>query len=157
MKRTNHPCGFSLVEVTLALGVAGFCLIAIFGLLPLGISSNQAATEQIAAANLLTAVVTDLRATANVPPKGSAQTSPAFGIALPAPGTPETLTTSFLSADGRRVSSASDARYQLNVWITPPATGRTATAARLLITWPAPANVGKALGSVETFTALDRN
>ncbi|HEV2841922.1 MAG TPA: hypothetical protein VGW39_11395 [Chthoniobacterales bacterium] len=33
-------CGFSLVEVTLALGVASVCLIAIFGLLPVGLRTN---------------------------------------------------------------------------------------------------------------------
>ena len=45
----NH-CGFSLVEVTLALGVASVCLIAIFGLLPVGLRTNQDAIQQVAAA-----------------------------------------------------------------------------------------------------------
>ena len=34
---------FTLIEVTLALGITAFCLLAIFGLLPVGLRSNQAA------------------------------------------------------------------------------------------------------------------
>lgn len=51
MKRGRASlAAFSLVEVTLALGVTGFCLIAILGLIPVGISSNQAASEQTSTA-----------------------------------------------------------------------------------------------------------
>ena len=54
---------FSLVEVTLALGVAAFCLIAVFGLMPVGVQTNRNATSQMAATNIIAAVVADLRAT----------------------------------------------------------------------------------------------
>ena len=65
-------CGFSLVEVTLALGVASVCLIAIFGLLPVGLRTNQDAIQQVAAADILGAVMTDLRATPVSTPRGEA-------------------------------------------------------------------------------------
>lgn len=42
MRKTS---GFSLVEVTLALGIAGFALIAIFGLLPVGTKSGADAID----------------------------------------------------------------------------------------------------------------
>src|SRR5438874_4482039 len=54
---------FSLVEVTLAIGVAAFCLLAVFGLVPIGVQTNRNATSQTAAANIMAAVIADLRAT----------------------------------------------------------------------------------------------
>ncbi len=54
---------FSLVEVTLALGIAAFCLIAVFGLIPVGVQTNRNATSQTAATNIMAAVIADLRAT----------------------------------------------------------------------------------------------
>jgi Tfp pilus assembly protein PilV len=54
---------FSLVEVTIALGVAGFCLIAILGLLPAGLNTNQNSVRQTTANGILSSIVADLRAT----------------------------------------------------------------------------------------------
>src|SRR5205809_1506701 len=54
---------FSLVEVTLALGVAAFCLIAVLGLVPVGVQTNRNATSQTTATNILSSVVSDIRAT----------------------------------------------------------------------------------------------
>src|ERR1044072_3486768 len=58
--RRGHA--FSLVELTLALGVAAFCLLAVFGLMPLGVQTNRNANSQTAAANIMAAVIADLRA-----------------------------------------------------------------------------------------------
>src|SRR5882724_12611096 len=58
----RRPHAFSLVEVTLALGVAAFCLLAVFGLLPVGLQTNRNATSQTAATNIIAFVVADLRA-----------------------------------------------------------------------------------------------
>src|SRR5207247_4529651 len=64
MRFCNSRTGaFSLVEVTLALGIAAFCLIAVFGLVPIGVQTNRNATSQTAATNIMAAVVADLRAT----------------------------------------------------------------------------------------------
>src|SRR6266480_660531 len=66
MKRSPHAtAGFSMVEVVLALGVASFCLIAVFGLLPVGVQTNRNATSQTAATGILASVTADLRATAS--------------------------------------------------------------------------------------------
>jgi hypothetical protein len=59
----RSTAAFSLVEVTLALGVAGFCLIAILGLLPAGLNTNQNSTRQTTANGVLSSIVADLRAT----------------------------------------------------------------------------------------------
>ena len=64
MRRPVHPAAaFSLVEVTLALGIAAFCLIAVFGLMPVGVQTNRNATSQTAATDIIAAIVSDLRAT----------------------------------------------------------------------------------------------
>lgn len=52
---------FSLVEVTLALGIVSFALIAVLGLLPVGLKSVKNANEQAGAANVLNAIADCLR------------------------------------------------------------------------------------------------
>jgi type II secretory pathway pseudopilin PulG len=59
LRRVN---AFSLVELTLALGVAAFCLLAVFGLMPIGVQTNRNTDSQAAAVNIMAAVIADLRA-----------------------------------------------------------------------------------------------
>src|SRR6266404_4337351 len=90
LRRVN---AFSLVELTLALGVAAFCLLAVFGLMPIGVQTNRNATSQTAAANIMASVLADIRTTAKATP--SATPSPLYNISVPARGdsnaTPQTL------------------------------------------------------------------
>ena len=46
MRKLSGATAFSLVEVTLALGIAAFCLIAVFGLMPVGVQTNRNAISQ---------------------------------------------------------------------------------------------------------------
>ena len=62
MKKLTAAAAFSLVEVTVAIGIAAFCLIAVFGLMPVGVQTNRNATSQTAATNILSSVMSDLRA-----------------------------------------------------------------------------------------------
>src|SRR5207247_3937494 len=62
-RRLRSVAAFSLVEVTLALGIAAFCLITVFALVPVAVLTNRNATSQTAATNITAAVVADLRAT----------------------------------------------------------------------------------------------
>ena len=73
--RSRSIVAFSLVEVTLALGIAAFCLIAVLGLVPVGVQTNRNATSQTTATNILSSVVSDIRAS----PKGSTDTKK-YGI-----------------------------------------------------------------------------
>jgi len=170
----RHPqrAGFSLVEVTLALGVAAFCLVAVFGLLPVGLSSNQTAITQTTAASVAAQIAADLHAT---PP--SAGTS-ALGFKIPAAGggastNPQVL---YFTATGQKsgavdanttspiLTGSAAAYYRANVGFAPPSsTGkRNATMVRILVTWPAagPQAAGwptSFVGSFASVTALDRN
>jgi uncharacterized protein (TIGR02598 family) len=132
-----------LIEVTLALGVAAFCLIAVFGLMPVGVQTNRNAASQTAATNIIAAVVADLRATPIANP-----TSSQFGITF---GTNATLY--FNSAGQFSTSLTANSRYQLNVTWNGSAALRYAD---LKVTWPAAATAANATGSTEMFAAFDR-
>ena len=146
--RQNNFGSFSLVEVTLALGVAAFCLIAVFGLLPIGAKANQASFSQTAAASIVSSIVADMGAT----PKASA-TSTQYLITL---GTDTTL---YFDGEGRHsTAQTTNSRYRVTITFPPNSAGAvSATFAHLKLTWPAAATPANAGGSSEMFAAFDRH
>ncbi len=183
--RLTAAAAFSLVEVALALGVAGFCLVSVVALLPVGVSSSQSAVDQTAGSEILTHVLADLRATPTAVASGGVATSQQYKINIPAPGIgipAPTPTTIYFGSSSQQFSYSSTqssfnqftSRYRLTVtFLAAPAasdlpTGasslplKTATKALLLVTWPPmidPTTPTKGLpsGRVQLFTALDRN
>ena len=161
---------FSMVEVTLAIGVAAFCLLAVFGLLPVAQTSRQNATEQSVMSHITSEIVSDLNATRTSPT--STQTSPRFALTVGPPGTGTSVQTLFFRGGGEVIGPPNtDAagvdpspRYRATIFLTPPsADERIATIGRILLTWPAMADPSSAAtpskynGSLETFIGLDRN
>ena len=142
----NPHSAFSRVEVTLALGVAAFCLLAIFGLLPVGLSANQATVQQTEAANLATLVEADLRST----PAGSG-TSASYGFVFNS-GAEKIY---YLRGDGTRPTQTGDATYRLAVSLG-TAAAMQPTPVVFLVTWPAQTDPGQATGRFEATTYLDR-
>ena len=138
--------GFSLAEVTLALGITAFCLVTIFGLLPVGLNMDQNAVQQTEAANVLSMVVADVRATPNV-----SGTSSCYGITV-ASGS----TTLFVKEDGSKVATATDAKYRIALAFG-TASGRNPTPLNILVTWPAQTTAANASGRLEAVTLLDRD
>src|SRR5204863_8331453 len=104
--RSHNAAAFSLVEVALALGVAAICLLGILGFMPIGVQTQWNATSQTTAANIIAAVVADLRATPS-----TSTTSSQFNITF---GTnPPSL---YFDGTGQfRTSLDSASRYQLNL------------------------------------------
>lgn len=161
---------FSLAEVTLALGIAAICLLAIFGLLPVGLNSNQASIEQTAAASFAKAIVSDLRNTPVIsdPPP----ISPFYEIPFPTDSAVASHTiwltetgASAASIDSQ-ITPTSNAKYRVFLTLTPPPPStKAATIVRILISWPALGEIKTsgtsepmhAAGTFETVTALDRN
>jgi uncharacterized protein (TIGR02598 family) len=136
---------FSLVELTLAIGIAAFCLIAVFGLMPVGVQTNRNATSQTAAASILSNVIADMRAT----PRTNA-TSSQFAITF------ETEKTLYFDGAGQFTTSlGANSRYRVR--ITFPSSPSGLSYADVNITWPAAATPANANGSVEMFAAFDRN
>jgi uncharacterized protein (TIGR02598 family) len=160
--RNRRESAFSLVEVALALGIAAFALVAVFGLLPLGITSNQNSVEQTIAAGVATAVAADLRATpAGTVGSSASVLSSRYQIPIPGSGGGESTLSPplYLKEDASVQTTASAARYQVNVTLTAPAAGRAATMARILVTWPPSASVTPPnySSSFEVMTAFNRN
>lgn len=58
---TRQAGGFSLVEVTMAVGLVSFCLVAMLGVLPVGLKQERGSTEQMAAMQVLAAVGSDFQ------------------------------------------------------------------------------------------------
>ena len=150
---SNAKHGFSLVEVTLALGVASFALLAIFAVLPVGIGAHQSAMQQTAATNIATAIITDLRQT---PDSFSTQNkiSARYEINIASSGT----LTFYLDSSGNKVPQTEAKAYfkaQI-VFVEPVATqDRVATKGVVTISWPAMAE--RPMGTTTAFIALDRN
>ena len=147
MKKLSAAVAFSLVEVTLALGIAAFCLIAVFGLIPVGMQTNRNAASQTVATNIMAAVVSDLRATPTTKPA-----SGQFAITFATSGTQ----TRYFDAYGiQSASPTADSRYRLDItWNSAP-TGLLY--AYLKVWWPATATAANATGSTGIFAAFDRN
>jgi uncharacterized protein (TIGR02598 family) len=161
---------FSLVEVTLAIGIAAFCLIAVIGLIPVGVQTNRNTTSQTAATNIMAAVIADLRSTSKTK-FGSAR----FGITIPSNHTSgadptcqpcqqcwiSQTQTKYLDDAGKVVASAS-ARYRVTLTLVQNPNA-TATAGALFYdiktTWPAAVDpcANTPSGSVEMLAAFDRN
>lgn len=178
---------FSLVEVALALGVAGFCLVAVIGLVPVGVDTAQQASDQAAASSILSHVLADLRATPALPeqpaqPPGSPEDTKTVSrqYALPIPYNKASTTAAapvfayfgnsadeFFYPSQTPTSTSTPpvgggSRYRLSVQFLPTAGGRTATGVRLMVSWPASVDPfsptnGRPTGRVQIFAALDRN
>jgi uncharacterized protein (TIGR02598 family) len=156
MRRLNFTAAaFSLVELTLALGVAAFCLIAVFGLMPVGAKTNRNATSQTAATNILSSVVSDIRAS----PKGHTN-SVKYGIRRSKGNT----TTVYFDGQGQVTTSlGANSRYRLYVKIYPIVAQPPylATYAYLKVAWPAAVDPLSPTiapsGSVETVATFFEN
>ena len=137
--------GFSLVELTLALGIAAFCLIAVLGLVPVAALTNRNATSQTAATNIIASVIADMRAS-------TSSTSPQYNITF---GTAKTLY--FDGAGQFTTSLGANSRYRVRV--TFPSSPSGLSYADVKATWPAPVDpvTTTPSGAVEIFAAFDRN
>ena len=136
--------GFSLVEVTLALGIAAFCLITVFGLVPVAVLTNRNAASQTAATNITATVVADLRATPTLN-----TTSTQFGITF------GSNATRYFDSTGQFTTSPdTNSRYRLTVTWSGSSGLRYAD---VKVWWPAAATLANASGSTGMFVAFDRN
>jgi len=162
---------FTLIEVTLAMGVASFCLLSVFGLVPVGLTANQNAAQQTTAAGIATAISADLRGT----PVATGTTS-RFQIPVPATGS-NGMHTIFFSQDGTPApgssvdslpvaSGSNPSLYQATVTFNEdPNSSKKVFKVWILVTWPAlggangtqPAMPSTFQGSYETATVLNCN
>ena len=172
MKRfVHHASAFSLVEVTLALGVAAFCLIAVMGMLPVGLKTQQASVNQTKANAVISQVIDDLRADVRLPP---GQASKAQGVWANLNGhwaavaKPDTL---YFTNDGDQIGNVNQSPAPSNAvfaatikYLSPPTV--TTSIAKITVAWPASSvsinpstqevDLSKVAGSIDMFAAVNR-
>jgi uncharacterized protein (TIGR02598 family) len=158
----SKTSAFSLVEVTLALGVASFCLVAVLGLLPTALKTQQAGAQQTIANQVMTVILADLRADVRLPP-GQASKEQASGLGLHGHwaqvATPDTL---YFTNQGKMTgtvngSPPADAALRAKItYLFPP--NSSTSVATIVVSWPAPVDPATAVpaGSVQAFIAVNR-
>jgi uncharacterized protein (TIGR02598 family) len=136
MKIDSQRFGFSLVEVVLAIGIASFGLLAIVGLLPVGMKSVQNASEQAAAANVANSIAHALRSAEKVSATTFSNSFSSQSIVYTIGGAPTTIVWDTLNLNGSATNTVS-ARLKARLVITPPSTSNTNGTALISIAWPA--------------------
>jgi uncharacterized protein (TIGR02598 family) len=133
-KSRAAAAAFTLIEVTLALGVASFCMLSVFGLVPIGLTTNQNAAQQTTAAGIATAISADMHGT---PVASGTAATYRFQIPIPAySATASQMHTLYFSQDGAPApGSAIDSK--------PVVTGSNPALYRATVTYTADPNASK--------------
>lgn len=175
MYASHHHKAFSLVEIVLALGIMAFCMIGIFGLLPVGLTSNMTSAQQTKAAGVASSVAADLRAkNTKIPTQ-----SPRYGFVIPGYGGASSMAapqTIYTQEDGTPTGiigakpsydTLNQSVFRVTVGFSPPAASKGATMARIMVSWPPSADLAKdpsskswpiqKTGAFETVIGLNRN
>jgi type II secretory pathway pseudopilin PulG len=165
--------GFSLVEVTLALGVAAICLLALLALLPVASKTQQNSIQQTMATQIISQIDAVLRADVSLPPGQANKVCPD----PPDPNTPcnwgalhghwllvAAPDTMYFTDDGlgtgnvNAATPPADAVFRAKItYRTPPA--ETTSLADIAVSWPAavdPANGGVPAGYLMTTISVNR-
>ena len=165
---TRRTAAFSLVEVTLALGVAAFCLLVLLGLLPTGLKTQQSGIQQTTANQIISQISSFLRSDVRLPPGQTSKACPD----PPDPNDPCDWSnlnghwrdvvgpdTMYFTNEGKPITSApANAVFRAKITYMSPPT-QTTSLATIRVTWPAapdPDNGGVPAGSVTTVLAVNR-
>jgi len=148
--KTSDPkrSAFSLVEVVLALGVASFSMISIFGLLPVGLSNSRGSTAQTGAMNLITSIAADIRST-----PATASISPRYSIS-----TGNTASQTFYFDEQGNITTGlqTGSRYKVAIQaVWQPSTKEALH--RMTVSWPAQAQASALGGSADVVVSLPKN
>ena len=160
----RQDAAFSMVEVVLALGVAAFALIAVMGMLPVGIKIQQASVNQTKANAVMSQCVDFLRADVRLPP-GQAKKAEGGWENLnghwQSVAVPDTL---FFTNDGNQngygqgsaPAAPPDAVFRATITYLFPPTATTSIA-KITVSWPAAqGDLTKVAGSIDMFAAVNR-
>jgi type II secretory pathway pseudopilin PulG len=172
--RGDQIAGFTLVEVTLALGVAAICLMALIGLLPTSLKTQQSSIQQTTANQIISQISSFLRADVRLPPGQASKACPD----PPDPNDPcdwsnlnghwrnvATPDTMYFTNEAKPIGTVTqpnnvpaNAVFRAKItYMTPPT--ETTSLASIRVTWPAavdPDNSVAPAGSVTTLLAVNR-
>jgi type II secretory pathway component PulJ len=162
--RSRASSAFSLAEVTLALGVAALAFIAVLGMMPVGLKTQQTSASQTKANAVMSQAINFLRADVRLPP---GQVKKAQGDWTNLNGhwqsvaVPDTL---FFTNDGKQngygtgsaPAAPADAVFRATITYLFPPTATTSIA-KITVSWPAAqSDLTKVAGSIEMFAAVNR-
>lgn len=138
LKSPSARRAFSLVEVTITIGILAFCLLSLVGLMPVGLSTVKNAREQAAAANCVNFLATAIR---KASPDASGTNFTALGefsdsLVWSVGGRSNEVTLSTLSLGGRPAANLGDQRLTAHIEIQPPTSLAAAGTARISVAWP---------------------
>jgi len=168
LSKMKHAVGqtaaFSLAEVAIALGVAAFCLVAVLGMLPVGLKTQRTSANQTKANAVMSQCIDFLRADVRLPP-GQAKKAEGGWENLNGhwqqQAVPDSL---FFTTDGKQIgwaqganaSAPADAVFRATItYLFPPTS--TTSIAKITVSWPAtPIDLTEVEGSIEMFAAVNR-
>jgi uncharacterized protein (TIGR02598 family) len=163
-QRSRSSSAFSLAEVALALGVAAFAFIAVLGMMPVGLKTQQSSASQTKANAVMSQAIDFLRADVRLPP---GQVKKAQGDWTNLNGhwgapvhVPDTL---FFTNDGIEINGSinaltapQNAVFRATITYLFPPTATTSIA-KITVSWPAAqSDLTKVAGSIEMFAAVNR-
>jgi len=163
-QRSRVSSAFSLAEVVLALGVAALALVAVMGMLPVGLKVQQTSSSQTKANAVMSQAIDFLRADVRLPP---GQQKKAQGDWTNLNGhwqsvaVPDTL---FFTNDGKQngygtgsaPAAPAGAVFRATITYLFPPTATTSIA-KITVSWPAAqSDLTKVAGSIEMFAAVNR-
>jgi uncharacterized protein (TIGR02598 family) len=154
--------GFSLVEVTLAIGIIAFALITLLGIMPVGLKANKTSVDEIVALGTLGALEADLRTSPSTTAVSAFFRIDRSLTSLQGTGNAKI----YLNAQGELTTVDGEKRYRLIVENLSPISSSTPVKSRpyicrAKIAWPANGKVredGESLetiqGGVEVYLAI---
>ena len=163
--RSRTCSAFSLVEIVIALGVAAFAFVAVLGMLPVGLKTQQASVQQTTANAILSQIIDALRADVRLPPglasKAEGEWSNLHGH-WAAVAVPDNM---FFTIDADQTGSVTQgspptapaaAVYRATItYLAPPTV--TTSIAKITVSWPAAqSDLTQVAGSVSMFAAVNR-
>jgi len=130
---------FSLVEVVLALGLVSFCLIAVLGLMPVGLKVVKNANEQAAAATVLSSITRSIRSatTSDNSVFNWTYNGTNFTYTVGS-STPNVVTIDNLNFEGRTDSVSP--RLKVRVEFAPPSSLTSCGQGTISVAWPTQAD-----------------
>jgi uncharacterized protein (TIGR02598 family) len=162
----HRIAAFSLVEVTLALGVAAFALLAILGMIPTTLKTQQTSIQQTTGNAIISSIFADLRADLILPPGQYRHLEEDSGYQLHGHWAgmlqPDTL---YFTQEGKQTGNVNannppaDAVFRAKITYNPVGPTGNTSIANVVVSWPAvvdPSAGGVPVGSVTALLAVNR-
>jgi len=161
-KPSSKAVAFSLVEVTLALGVAAFSLLLLFGLLPVALKAQQASIHQTTANKILSEIVSDMRAAVRIHGNGNGNSGNFLLHLPPTSGNPwqpsmQLPSTAYFTNEGNYQQGLAGSVFTANVYYRATNAANTTALTHIIVSWPSQqTDLTMVAGSVETVININR-